>query len=808
MLRPLTFSLLILSAIPSTAFAEALISVNTSSQLQSAFGTISNGGVIEIAGGTYAAPSGGFAILNPNKSFTVRPASGSTVILDGGGTQLVLRYMSDNPNLQGHVTFEDLTFRNGRSTVNARGGGITQQMGRAVFVRCVVESNFGSVGGGGYWGFAEAHSWWIDSTFQNNTSFGSGAGLRLDIGTTWIHHSTFFQNRNNIVGHATTAVGGGIHLFDAKAYITNSRFEANQSVWAGGAVYGIGTFTVPYTTPKTDFYIANCTFLDNFLSFQSGSAPPTPGEGGGIHIENQVRLRLYNSRLIKNRASIGGGLSLFRSTAEIEGSVFRGNQATDTVATSGFGGAIKASSDDGVGPNYPSASLTVRDTLIQGRYDTVTTVARAGGGIFVAGDTNRAYGAGGVPQGTLEESRAHLVLERVSLYDLDVTASSGAAGGALELALTDFTASDMLVAGCNALGSGSAGGGLFLLQNTLATITNSAFVSNSAAVKGGALWAIGVDLQLSGSTFNSNALTGGNLLGAAIFTEQQQAVGAVPAIPMTGNVASNVFSNDLGLPIFDSDEHTPPINDIRYNSNQFFSSAQNIADHATGSGTGVYGHPICAGCPSIKHSPSSLNSFIVVRTGAPSTDKSQVDNSALGTAPKFAFLLAAPADILSQVAVGDAGPTTPAYLTWAAGGGTATLDSNPVATPFGLATSTIGPHTLSVSPATDVATIDAGQTPAAAFGATPESINVGGTSQLSWNLTSGTFEAFSLDHALDAGTGTSGMVIVTPPCTTTYRLCLVTREGGALNEATVFVGELPGEIFSDGFESGNTSAWN
>ena len=806
MLRTLAPLALGLCLIPGAASAESFIAVSTPAALTTAFSTISNGGVIEMAGGTYAAPSGGFAILNPNKTFTVRAAPGATVVLDGGGTQLVLRYMSTSTGLEGHVTFEDITFRNGRSTVNARGGGITQERGKAVFVRCIVENNHGTQGGGGYWGYTDAQSWWIDSTFQNNTSLGSGAGLRLDIGTTWIHRTTFFQNRTNITGHAATAVGGGIHFFDAKAYITNSRFENNQSVWAGGGLYAIGTFTVPYTTPKTDVYVANCTFLNNSLSFQPGTPPPTPGEGGGIHIENQVRLRLYNSRLDKNRASIGGGLSLYRSTVEIEGSVFRGNQATDTVSTSGFGGAIKGNSDDtAANPNYPSASITVRDSLIQGRFDTVTTVARAGGGIFIAGDTNRAYGAGGLPQGTLEESRARLLLERVIFYDLDVTATTGGVGGALQVALTDFDANDVLFAGNDAFVSGGAGGAMYLLQNTLATITNSALVGNTSFSRAGAIFASGVDLQISGSTFLSNALTNGNLLGASILAEPIAAGGGLPTINVTGNVSSNIFSNDLGLPIFDSELNPPAINDVRYNGNQFFSSAQNQADHAVSGGTAVYGNPYPS---AFKFTPSGLNTLVVDRPSpTPDTDKSQVDNSALGSAPKIAFLLAAPAEILSQVAVGDAGPTTAAFLAWAAGGGSATLDSNPVATPFGIAAGAVGPHTLSVSPTSDVATIGAGESPGATFGANPDILDVGESSELSWNLTSGTFESFALSNGIVAGTATSGTATVTPPCTTTYRLCLITKEGGLLEELPVFVGELPGQIFADGFESGNIAAW-
>ena len=64
-----------------------VIQVSSSSALQQAFNDVGDGGTIEIAGGTYQAPSGSFTIYGP-KGFTVRAASGAAVTLNGGG----LRY--------------------------------------------------------------------------------------------------------------------------------------------------------------------------------------------------------------------------------------------------------------------------------------------------------------------------------------------------------------------------------------------------------------------------------------------------------------------------------------------------------------------------------------------------------------------------------------------------------------------------------------------------------------------------------------------------------------------------------------------
>jgi Right handed beta helix region len=788
-----------------SAFAESLIQVTNATQLQSAFTTISDGGVIEVANGTYPSPAGGFSIINPNKSFTVRAAVGATPVLDGGDTRLVFRYMSTSAGVEGFVTFEGLTFRNGFSDTPARAGGFTQERGKAVFVDCVVEQNAGTLNGsGGYWSFNNALSWWIDSRFEANTTLAFGAGARVDSNSkTWIHRTTFLNNRNNLPGHVSSAVAGGIHFFDSDGFITNSRFEGNESSFAGAGLYAIGTFVAPFNQYSTNLVVANTTFINNKLLHAPGNPPPTPGEGGGIHIENEVNLRLYNSRLIKNTAPIGGGLSMYRSTAVIEGSVFRGNQAIDTSASSGFGGAIKASSDDVVaGTDFPSSSLTVRDSLFQGRFEDVTTVANNAGGIFVGGDSNRAYEEGDIPA-----ARAPVVLERVSFYDLDVNfAAGGSSGGALSLALVNLTANDIQVVGSDALGLNTGGGGMFIFQNSIASITNSTFADNSATARGGAVWVKGSDLTLTNNQFYTNELPStGDLLGAALFTEPQPTFGILPATAVTGTVSGNTFSVDRGLAICDSDNQAQPINDVRYNDNDFFPSAQSNTNHPTGSGTAMYGHAIGA---FTKHSPTSLNSFVVTRTSGPSTDKSSVNNTALGSEPLTANLLATPPEVLSQVAVGDVGGTTPVYLTYVAGGAAATLDSNPVAGPFGLLVSGIGSHTLVVGARNEVEMIDAGAAPDVSFEASPIAIDVGQTSSLSWALADGTFIDLALDHGLNSSSATSGTVVVMPPCTTTYRLCLVTKEGGQVAEATVFVGEFPGMIFQDGFETGNTSEWS
>jgi hypothetical protein len=106
------------------------------------------------------------------------------------------------------------------------------------------------------------------------------------------------------------------------------------------------------------------------------------------------------------------------------------------------------------------------------------------------------------------------------------------------------------------------------------------------------------------------------------------------------------------------------------------------------------------------------------------------------------------------------------------------------------------------------ATITSVSSPHATLTANPIAISAGQQSQLSWNLSSGTFVDAEMDQGTRITPATSGSVQVSPSATTTYRIFVATEEGGSVAEATVWVDEDPPSIFSDGFESGNTSAWS
>src|SRR3954467_9590099 len=101
-----------------TPLSAAVIPISDSAAFQKAIDSAPDGSIIELAAGTYAAPSGGFTLFNPTAGFTVRNATGAIVVFNGAGSTDILRYT----NSQKPITFQGITFANGVSTTNFIGG--------------------------------------------------------------------------------------------------------------------------------------------------------------------------------------------------------------------------------------------------------------------------------------------------------------------------------------------------------------------------------------------------------------------------------------------------------------------------------------------------------------------------------------------------------------------------------------------------------------------------------------------------------------------------------------------------------------
>lgn len=805
------FSLLaaaLLSSLPAAAQAPVILVPGGQPTLTAAISAVPDGGIIQLAAGTYTSPAGGFAISNPNKRFTIRAASGALVVLSGNNTQPVLQYQVNSAPLRGHVIFEDLVFRNGRSAANGVAGGVTLNGGaQATFRRCTFEtstSQAAATGGGGAGAFNSSKAFFIDCLFQNNTAKNEGAGLRVGEGSeVYVHGSRFLNNSCALPGHRNSAAGGGIHVTNSRIWVTNSRFEGNRAGYTGGGFYILGSWQDPVTTPRAEATIANCTFVGNTADNDPGVVTVGPTEGGAFHSEDQSTVAIYNSRFIKNDADLGGGVSQYRSINTIKGSVFLGNRS---LAANGFGGAIKSNSEDTTldgAINRRSVQLVVSESLFVGRHDGVTTVGEKGGGVFVNGDGNRAWGGGGVSQqGTVASNRANATLQDCAFVDLDTTRSGGGAvGGGIEMSHTTFGMTGSIVAGCDALGTNSSGGGGRVVIASSANIVGNTFVGNSATLFGGGLYSQGAALTANGNQLFRNEISPGvnegvgSSFGAALFTAQLDA--APFNTNQTGAVNDNLFTDNIGLPVFDDDRNGPVINDQRYDANRFFNTtfgAQIYTDSLVGPKT-----------------VAELNSLVVTRGAAGPTDKSPAsNNTALGSQPNAGELIAVPKILLAEGAAGDA-DSPEAYLVYGwSGPSGATLDGVSVTAGgnWGRVAGTPAVHTLNVGGTTFLARIDAAPIPDATLSFSPPAISAGGSAVLSWSADEGSFLFSAIDQQVSTGGAASGSTTVSPNVTRPYTLLVITEEGGAVVEQSLFVDEVPDVIFDDGFESGNTAEWD
>lgn len=692
-LRLFALAVFVLLSTAVPAAAQTLVRVpQDAATLQQAIDQVPDGGIIQLAAGTYPAPANGFRIRNARKSFTVRAAAGAQVILDGQGSQPVLRF-ENNDFAQGRpVTFEDLTFRNGRSTQDSVAGGVTVLRAEARFARCRFESNAAdapSTGGGGTLVNFGSVASFADCTWAGNTSPNRGGGLAVEFATAFIHGGRFLGNRVNVPGHISTAPGGGIYILDSTVRIFDSHFEDNRAGWVGGALYAFGTWTAPESVPAADVIVTGSAFVANQPDPDPCCPPPTTTFGGAIHAEDQATVRVYGSTFLSNRADRGGAVNSYRAVVEIHGSVLRGNQATATPAEVPVGGGIFIASADFADAttnfgaiNRRPAQLTVTDSLLEGRFGGVGPVAASGGCVSASGDTNRMYGEGGVPQnGALADNRARVTLARVVLHDCDVERPPGGAGGfggALAAELVDLALVDSLVLRSDALGDGAGGGALAVGQESRVVIAGTTFARNTATNAGGALRLGGSEIEISGSNFFQNEISPGvaendlQSLGAAIFALPLFASPAFPNRParnITGTVAGSVFSGNVGMTIRDVDTDEGPINDLRYDGNRFF---------ATTFGDRVYAHNLNARAGI---SPAGLNGLVVNRGNGTSTDKSQAANTRATSAITAGGLLAVPPSLPTPVAAAGA---PDAFLAFAWSGGSATLGGQPLADRVGL----------------------------------------------------------------------------------------------------------------------------
>ena len=776
--------------------------------LQTAIYQIDNGGsIIVAANSVLASPTSGFQIKDLNKSFTISAEVPGTVIIDGGGVRNLISQINVSPPADESVTYQGLVFSNGRASAIDTGA-ITVIRAEATFVDCLFSNNTdtGVTANTGAVHVSLGKAFFVDCAWVDNVATTAGGGLAVQSSEVWVMRGLFNGNRTNPPNHTWSSRGGGIWVGNGKLNVANSRFENNRAGYVGGGLYAIGTFEDPVTNPNSEIIVSNSSFVGNACDPDPTVVLPVPSEGGAIHSENQTTTRIFSSRFFDNSSEIGGGVNLYRAIVEIENSVFVGNRAIHEGSQDGVGGAMSATSNDtdnattgGGTINRRSANLSVRNTYIAGLPNAV--VAQSGGGIRAKGDSNRVYGGGGVdPMGTVAENRAQLAINGVVLNDLDLWSDTGAAfGGGLTAGLAQFDVRDSLIMGCdsaseNGLGQG---GGIMILIQSNGVLSNVTIAGNSAQTFGGGVNVNGSQATVSNSTLHHNAIESNGVnqsFGAALYSTPDLGRG----LDTAGLVESTIITSNDGLPIYDEDRDAGPINRFVYNENSIFSSTY---------GDDVYKDRLVS--PQIV---SELNQLVIQRSNGSSTEKSTSDNVAEDSEISSGYLRAVPRYVIPVTAVGDDDTSTQSYLAFAWSGADATLDGQSLTVPTGVQENpAAGDHALVVDGIRYVTTVTPVAAPTAVFSASPIAISSGESSVLAWSTPANVFLEMDIDQGVQiSGDLAAGSVEVFPTSTTTYRLFVVTKFGGVVAEATVYVDEDPPELllFADGFESGNTGQWS
>ncbi|MES1244089.1 MAG: right-handed parallel beta-helix repeat-containing protein [Acidobacteriota bacterium] len=654
--------------------------------LQQAINTVADGGVIEVAANTYKTPPRGYSIENERKGFTIRAIG--AVVLDGQGVNQLLHYENGKRDRGKLVTFEGIAFRRGFSTTEADAGGVTLSAAEARFVNCVFEDNQATgrtSGGGAVRVLADSDVTFSETSFRRNTSLNRGGAIEIIEAAVEIQGGELADNRVNLPGHIPHSSGGAVYILDGTLSVSRARFRNNQAGWVGGAIYAFGRWTDAPDTPASLVQISRSTFDGNLVLPDAGVAAPGPTTGGAIHVEDQSTLEVDSSVFSNNVAEFGGAVDSYRALVAVRGSWFFGNRAPLTGPVTGAGGAIFASSVDfadastGFGAiNRRSMRLTISDSLLQGNIGGVGSVAHSGGCLLAGGDGSRVYGENGVPAaGTLEENRARVEIRRTAFADCDIepTATNGAgSGGAIQTDLVDLLMEDSMVLDCDARGTVGTGGGMAIGRESNAVIVRSAFARNSAERWGGAIFVSGSTLQVGESYFFSNEISPGDnesineSRGAAIFTMPLNDPNHPRSV--SGVVASSVFSSNVGLPIWDNEAASGPVNQMRYNANAFYSTS-------FGSRVYVYNRLFPGGL-----TPEELNS----------SGRSDGGNTRLTSAPRLGAVLAVPPFLGFG---GEGSPKT--FLAYAWSGRAATLAGQNLSARAGLLEATAaGDYALAV----------------------------------------------------------------------------------------------------------------
>ena len=262
-------------------------------------------------------------------------------------------------------------------------------------------------------------------------------------------HFEYLQIQRGFVSGAFS-IGGGISLQNTTLHLLKTKLSGNQATYGGG----IGTAT----TGTSTLSLSDCVMVSNDAQ-----------DGGGIYLQN-ASLAINNSFFDDNTATVSGGaVSTYSNTSfQINNSRFTNN----STGTNNYckGGAINAN-----GGSSSSTSFIIVNSVID------SNSSYLGAGVSVINTSSlkmvncmlrhntALYGGGGIT------SEWNLSLVNCLVSKNASTNSNAVGGGIYSSGVLELV--NTTVAG----NAASIGGGIYRLNNSSYTLTNSIVANNSAA---------------------------------------------------------------------------------------------------------------------------------------------------------------------------------------------------------------------------------------------------------------------------------------------------------------------------------------
>lgn len=559
--------------------------------------------------------------------------------------------------------------------------------------------------------------------------------------------------------------GGALGLYGgATAVVVRGLFEGNRAIPEGGAVF-LQKGAAPYDTPS-EIWIQESTFRANCETGNLADCSSGNGAGGALLVRNS-RAYVADS-LFENNATgwVGGAIYAF-GTFACAAPYCSAPAADVLVARSRFTG------NHADGTNAPgttqAGAIHVEDCARVRLYQSVL-------------DDNSAGWAGAV-----QSFRAG-----VEVYESAFHGNRATANGA-----TAAQGGSILALSTNGTGRGCASNQVHDYPAARLRLERSLVEGNSAAAQ---------EAQTGGCI----AVKGDSLYpgtGACLSTQTnrcaQVAIADSALLDCTvARFSTPVFVSGGG---FYLDRSFATLDRVLLARNRALGNSGTVCSQG---GAGVVANDAAVALADVLFSGNTSecqnDNLRVVSAPAPSESNTRYYTAESAT-PADGFLAGVPPRFAADTTL-TAGE---AWLAWAFSGASATLDGVAVgagaAPNNGLAAAGDALHSLSVNSGAVVRSADVQAAPAPrtalALGA---ACPAGGSTSLAWTTPAGTFLAAVVDQGVGGGSA-SGTTTVAPAGSVTYRRIALTTEGGAAAEATLGIGCY---IFSDGFASGNTSAWS